>query len=151
LSRGNKSIIHAVKKKQTRNADAPKLDRIQNNAILPILREESITDNRSPTKNKVHQPDFKIKKLVVYPDGCLIPYVLAEHDTVKIHGELGFEDTKTQKRNMDYWITRTPFFVINEDLARFCKLDESGLFTYLYYHTLSQFHAFWKAEDELTY
>ena len=78
--------------------------------------------------------------------------VHVQHDTVKVHCELGFESTpndrsdkdkkrnKTAKRNSEYWDkwmkTGTPFIVINQDLARMLDLNEGALTAYLYYHAL---------------
>ena len=44
--------------------------------------------------------------------------IILEHDTAKIHGELGYENDKTLARNTDYWITGRPFGVVNEDLCK---------------------------------
>ena len=112
----------------TRNGDAGKLDYIQKGLArleYPIhtVREKEIEDEGF--LNGGHVPDLILNKTVIL-----------EHDTQKMHGELGFEEGKTLRRNADYIITKRPFFVINQDLARYCKLDEIGLSQYLYYHTL---------------
>lgn len=113
---------------QTRNGDAWKLDIIQHGLAKlenPIhsIREKEIAD--SGFFNGGHIPDLYLNKRIIL-----------EHDTVKTHGEMGYENEKTIRRNTDYIITKRPFFVINQDLAKYCKLDEVRLAEYLYYHTL---------------
>jgi len=151
MGRGKQSHLHRANKKATRNFDAHKLDNIQNSTILPVIREDVTFDTKFQSIKNIRIPDFKIKKSQYYEDGCVVAEVLAEHDNVRTHGELGFEDEKTLRRNTDYWLAKRPFFVINENLAEHCGLNEVGLFYYLYYHTLSQFHAFWKADEAAMY
>ena len=129
--RGKQSYHHSAKKKATRNFDADKLDYIQKNIGLPCVRELTIEDTRLSTPNKVRVPDLTINKIV-----------LGELDSVKIHGELGMENERTKKRNVDYFLIGRPFFVINEDLAKHLQLDQARLGTYLYYHSLMYRNAF---------
>ena len=129
----NQRFIDKARKNATRNFDANKLDRIQKGSKLNWLQGETITDPKFSTPNNVRLPDLIVKG---------IPEIILEHDTVKLHSELGFENEKTLKRNQDYARSNRPFFVINEDLAKMLGLDEANLATYLYYHTLSQFRAY---------
>ena len=130
MSRGNKSYLHIVKKKAVRNFDASKLDYIQKNIGLPCVRELTIEDTRLTTPNHIRIPDLTVNKRA-----------LGELDSVKVHGELGFENKRTLKRNTDYFLINTPFFVINEDLAKHLQLDQARLGNYLYYHSLMYFNA----------
>ena len=136
-AKNNKWIAKGMKE-ASRNGDSKKLDKIQLGTNLPMVREKTIFDERFSTRNKLHVPDLTINDKVI-----------CEHDTVKIHGELGYEEGKTFERNTDYYLTGRPFFVINEGLAKHLKLDESALTEYLYYHTLSQHKAREQAEKLL--
>ena len=120
-------FIHKAKKNATRNFDAKKLDNIQTKSSLKWLQHETILDEKFSTPNKIRLPDLIVKG---------VPEIILEHDTVKLHGELGYENERTKKRNQDYYKAGRPFFVINEDLAHILKLDEANLATYLYYHSL---------------
>ena len=64
-----------------------------------------------------------------------------QHDTVKIHGELGYENVKTIRRNCDYERAGLSWIVINQDLAKNCNLDEADLAEYLFYHELAKRNA----------
>lgn len=138
MQRKNNKWITKGMKEASRNGDAKKLDKIQLGTNLSMVREKTIFDERFSTRNKLHVPDLTINEKVI-----------CEHDTVKIHGELSFESGRTLDRNVDYYLTRRPFFVINEGLAKHLKLDESALAEYLYYHTLSQNNAREQAEKLL--
>ena len=140
LPRGNKSYLHIVKKKVTRNFDSSKLDYIQKNIGLPCVREQIIEDTRLMTPNHVRIPDFTINKQVI-----------GELDSVKTHGELGFENNRTLKRNTDYFLINRPFFVINEDLSKHLHLDQAKLGNYLYYHSLMYFQALENYREMVTY
>ena len=129
-------------KNSGRNADARKLDYIQENSTINWIREESIHDPRFSTRNNIRVPDLKKKGEIE---------VLLEHDTVKVHGELGFPNERTQKRNRDYAITKRNAVYLNEDLARMLKLDESNLATYLYFHELAKVKAYLDAQDVVSY
>lgn len=131
--KSNQRFIDKAKKNAVRSFDATKLDRIQKGSSLRWLQGETIVDQRFSTPNKVRQPDLLVKG---------IPEIILEHDTIKVHGELGIENERTLKRNQDYARANRPFFVINEDLAKLLGLDQAKLATYLYYHTLSQFRAY---------
>lgn len=118
---------------QTRNGDAGKLDNIQTGLSkldipLHCIREKEITDMGFLKGG--HVPDLIINRQVIL-----------EHDTVKVHGELGFENAKTLRRNADYAASGRPFFIINQDLAKQCGLDEVNLSQYLYYHSLMMANA----------
>lgn len=131
--KSNQKYIDKARKNASRNFDAKKLDYIHRNSPLNWLWDMSITDQRFSTPNKIRLPDLLIKGT---------PEIILEHDTTKLHGELGFENERTLKRNQDYARSDRPFFIINEDLAKLLKLDEASLATYLYYHTLSQWRAY---------
>ena len=126
----NKSFIHQATKKAERNHDAPKLDYIQNNSKIKWFREIPVFHNDFSTQNHMRIPDLAAQ--------THSKWIILEHDTTNIHGELGFENEKTLKRNTDYSITKMPFFVINQELCKILCLDQAKLATYLYYHTLSQ-------------
>ena len=131
--RGNKSFIHQATKKAERNHDAPKLDYIQNNSKIKWFREIPVYDNLFSTQNYMRVPDLaaQIKNT----------WVILEHDTVNLHGELGYENDKTKRRNNDYARTKRPYFVINQELCKALGLDQAKLSEYLYYHTLSQINS----------
>ena len=131
--KSNKRFINKARQNAVTNFDQRKLEYIQNNSKLNWLSGGTIIDQKFSTPNKVHLPDLIVKGF---------PEIILEHDTVKIHGELGWENEKTLKRNQDYARANRPFFVINEDLAKLLGLDQASLATYLYYHTLSQFRAY---------
>ena len=131
--KSNQRFVNKVKANAVRNFDAKKLDRIQKGSNLNWLQGETILDIKFSTPNNIRLPDLLVKG---------IPEVILEHDTVKLHGELGFENEKTIKRNQDYARANRPFFIINEDLAKHLGFDESKLATYLYYHTISQFRSY---------
>ena len=124
MSRGNKSIIHAIKKKQTRNADASKLDELQlhfNNQRIPVQREVIIQNSKFNTPNKLHESDFILDK-----------QIHLQHDTYKTHGDLKNPDAKTKKRNADYLRAGLPLIIINQDSAKLHNLDECDLASYRY-------------------
>ena len=131
--KSNQRFIDKAKKNAVSNFDQKKLEYIQKNSNLNWLSNNTIIDPKFSTPNKVRQPDLLIKG---------VPEIILEHDTIKVHGELGWENERTIKRNQDYARANRPFFVINEDLAKFLGLDQAALATYLYYHTLSQFRAY---------
>lgn len=131
--KSSQKYIEKARKNALRNFDATKLDKIQKGSKLNWLSNETIIDPKFSTPNKVRLPDLIVKG---------VPQVILEHDTSKLHGELGFENERTLKRNQDYAKSNRPFFVINEDLAKMLGLNEPNLATYLYYHTLSQFNAY---------
>lgn len=126
MSKKNR-FIHEAMKNVTRNGDAKKLDYIQNNIdtrFLHLIREQEIIDSNFLTTFANRIPDFIINKDVI-----------GELDSVKIHGELGFENKNTLRRNTDYLNAGRPFFVVNEDLAKRLGLDQAKLFEYMYWHT----------------
>lgn len=122
---GKKSGLNAARKKRENNFDFNKLQNLMMNTNLHCQMEQKIED-----KNFIHG--------VRNPDLLLNKWLIVEHDTVKIHGELGFENERTKKRNNDYHKAGMPFIVINEDLAKYLKLDEVKLMEYLYYHKLME-------------
>lgn len=131
--KSNKRFIDQARKNTGRNFDAKKLDYIQKNSGLNWISESTIADVKFSTPNKIRLPDLVIRGT---------PEIILEHDTVKLHGELGYENERTLKRNQDYARSNRPFFIINEDLAKHLGLDEARLAAYLYYHSLSQFRAY---------
>ena len=131
--KSNKRFINKARQNAVTNFDQKKLEYIQKNSKLNWLSGNTIIDQRFSTPNKVRLPDLLIKG---------VPEIILEHDTTKLHGELGWENERTLKRNQDYARANRPFFVINEDLAKLLGLDQAALSTYLYYHTLSQFRAY---------
>ena len=131
--KSNQRFIDKAKKNAVTNFDQKKLEYIQRNSKLNWLSGNTIIDQKFSTPNKVRQPDLIIKG---------VPEIILEHDSIKVHGELGWENERTLKRNQDYARANRPFFVINEDLAKLLGLDQAALATYLYYHTLSQFRAY---------
>ena len=128
-------IQHATRK-STRGLDANKLDKIEahvENLIKPIrVRERNLI---------VHNKKFKTRNNCRETDLLLNNIVHLQHDTVKIHGELGFENEKTIRRNADYLRAKLPLIIINQDLAKSCNLDEGDLTEYLFYHKLSELNA----------
>ena len=126
-------FIDKARKKAGRNFDASKLDYIQKNSKLRWLSGETIFDDKFSTPNSIRLPDLLVTGF---------PPIILEHDQVKLHGELGYENERTIKRNQDYARTNRPFFIINADLAKSLSLDEANLATYLYYHTLSQWNSY---------
>jgi len=133
--------INRAKGKTTRNFDAGKLDYLQEGLLaysLGSIREKTIIDPMFSTSNNVRNPDLIIGKRVIM-----------EHDTVKLHGELGYENNRTLKRNADFTITGRPFTVINADLAKTLGLDESMLAVYLYYHECMKINALQEAEKRV--
>jgi len=131
--KSNQKFIDRAKKNAIVNFDQKKLEYIQTHSKLNWLSGNTLVDSRFSTPNKVRLPDLIIKGL---------PEIILEHDSSKLHGELAYENERTLKRNQDYARANRPFFVINEDLAKLLGLDQAGLATYLYYHTLSQFRAY---------
>src|SRR5947209_818463 len=131
--RGNKSFMHQANKKRDRNFDAPKLDNIQTNSGIKWFREISVYDNRFTTINHLRVPDLTAQ--------TKSSWIILEHDSCNIHGELAFENERTLRRNKDYASTKRPYFVINQELCKTLGLDEAKLSAYLYYHTLSQINA----------
>jgi len=137
LKKTNQYYYEATRK-ATRNHDAPKIDYLQKNIPIPSIREETILDSNFWTRDATRIPD-----LILNPKSS--NQVILEDDTVKSHGELGFEEGRTLNRNEDYVRAKRPFFVINEDLAKKLQLDQARLSIYLYYMTLSQIRAgLWK-------
>ena len=128
--KSNQRFINQAKKNTDRNFDAPKLDYIQNHSSIKWLREVTTYDNNFSTPNKLRIPDLIAE--------ARDKWIILEHDTVKLHSELGYENERTLRRNEDYKRAKKPFFVINQDLCKMLQLDQAKLATYLYYHTLSQ-------------
>jgi len=130
--KSNQRYVDKARKNATRNFDANKLDYIQKHSKLNWLSDNCISDPRFSTPNKIRLPDLLIKG---------IPEIILEHDTTKLHGELGYANERTLKRNQDYAKANRPFIIVNEDLAKLLKLDEASLATYLYYHELEQWRS----------
>ena len=130
--KSNQKYIDRAKGKADRNFDAHKLDYIQKHSKLNWISDTTIVDVRFSTSNKVRLPDLIIRG---------VPEIILEHDTTKLHGELGYANERTHKRNQDYAKANRPFIIVNEDLAKLLKLDEASLATYLYYHELEQWRS----------
>lgn len=133
--------INRAKSNTSRNFDAGKLDYLQKGLLsysLGSIREKTIIDSMFSTSNHVRNPDLIIGKRIIM-----------EHDTVKLHGELGYENTRTLRRNADFTITGRPFTVMNADLAKTLGLDESKLAVYLYYHECMKINALQEAEKRI--
>ena len=132
----SKSGYRAARKKAIVSADRPKLD--------------NITDwlNRNNFGVRVSESNKVIKMndcIIHETDLILNGKVHLQHDTVKVHCELGFENIendrdrhriKTLHRNSHYYKNNIPFCVLNQDLASMLNLNEGALTVYLYYHTL---------------
>ncbi len=120
---------------QQRPSDANKLDYLQKNIPLPIIREQTLHNEKYTQSRKERTPDLIINKRVIL-----------EHDTFKIHGELSDPNERTIKRNHDHVVSGFPFCVIHEDLAKMLGLDEAKLATYLYYHSVMLWNSFMEAK-----
>lgn len=124
-----------AKGKATRNFDAKKLDYI-------TMQLEMLTVPIPCEMNKwIKKKNFQTRNHLRETDILLDNVVHLQHDTVKIHGELGYENIKTMRRNADYERAGLPWIVINEDLAKNCNLDEADLAEYLFYHELAKRNA----------
>lgn len=130
--RSNQRFIDKARKNAVTNFDQRKLEYIQRNSKLNWLSGNCIIDPKFSTPNKVRLPDLLIKG---------IPEIILEHDSIKVHGELGYANERTLKRNQDYAKSNRPFIIVNEDLAKMLKLDQAALATYLYYHELEQWRS----------
>jgi len=137
-----KQGIQYAQKKATRNFDAKKLDNIvmqleELNRPIYCKMNVMLKDYDFHTRNHYRETDILLNKTVHL-----------QHDTVNIHGELGFENVKTLRRNADYARARIPYIIINQDLAKMCNLDEADLTEYLFYHELSKINARRVLENE---
>ncbi len=135
MTRGNKSGYRAGVKKATRALDARKLDYITTQ--LELLTKPIYCKMNEWIKNV----NFQTRNFMRETDILLNNTVHLQHDTEKIHGELGFENEKTLRRNADYERAGLPYIIINQDLAKMCDLDAADLAEYLYYHELSKRNA----------
>jgi len=132
----NKSIPPAVIRKQTRGLDAKKLDALQkhlNKKGLYTLREKEIFNKSFSHGVRISDLYFPIHNLVL------------EHNTTKVHGELGYENIESRRKYADYIKGKQHFLIINQDLCKELNIDEGGLAIYLYYHELAKI----KAEVEI--
>ncbi len=131
-----KQGIHYAQGKATRNFDAKKLDKI-------VLHLEQLSKPIYCQINEIiKNPHFlNSGNSCRETDILLNNFVHLQHDTVKIHGELGYENKKTLNRNEDYARANLPYIIINQDLAKMCNLDEADLTAYLFYHELSKRNA----------
>lgn len=130
----NGRFLNEARKNATRNHDAKKLDPIQEylqSKGIPTVREVTEHDERFSTPNKIRIPDLRVTNWDIR----------LEHDTVKVHGELGFVNDKTVSRIMDYLVSSKPCVILNEDLARHLHLPENELSLYLIYHEKSRLQA----------
>jgi len=134
-----KQGIQHARGKRTRNFDAKKLDNI-------VMQLAGLTVPISCKMNvMVKNKNFQTRNSFRETDILLNDMVHLQHDTVKIHGELGYGNTKTVRRNADYERAGLPYVIINEDLAKMCGLDEADLTEYLFYHEVAK----WKARYNL--
>jgi len=132
----HKAIPPGVIKKQTRGSDAKKLDALQLHldcAGLHTLREKEIF-------NKSFSHGFRLSDLY-FP----LWQIVLEHNTTKVHGELGYENAKSRIKYADYIKGKQHFIIINQDLCKQLNIDEGDLAIYLYYHELAKI----KAETEI--
>ena len=141
--RGKNSGYNAGRKKAVVGADRPKLDYITN-----WLRVNSFGVRVSLSNYKFTNSNFKT--IGHETDLILNGTVHLQHDTVKVHSEIGFERVendknkhriRTLRRNADYLRANIPFCVLNQDLARELQLNEGALTVYLYYHTMMNANA----------
>jgi len=136
LKFSKKQGIQHTTRKSTRGLDAKKLDNISshlqtlNKPIYTSMRNLIVHNDKFLTRNKNRETDLLLNNIIHL-----------QHDTVKIHGELGFENEKTIRRNADYMRAKLPLIIINQDLARSCNLAEHDLAQYLFYHELSKLNA----------
>ena len=131
LPRGNKSYLHTVKKKVTRNFDSNILDEIQtafNEERLSFIREEPHINTNYTTPNETRVPDFRFR---VGKD-----VVVLEEDSYEHHGDFPYQNSRTRKRNMDHIRAGYGLSVLSRDLAKQLKLPLGPLAVYLYYHTI---------------
>ena len=129
MGRGGNIGYRAAVKKATRSHDAKKIDMLQTHldcAGLHTLREQVIFNKEFKNGVRVSDLYFKDKKIIL------------EHNTVKVHGELGMENAKTRAKYADYLRGEQHFFIINEDLCKELNLDQGDLSIYLYYHELAK-------------
>jgi len=129
-----KQGLQIATRKAERNHDARKLDYIQkhlNQANILTKREVSHISEQYHTPNNTRVPDLTF----IGRD------IVLEHDTTKIHGELGWENERTLNRNKDYCRAGVARITINQDLAKHLGLDEANLAIYLYYHKISELKA----------
>lgn len=131
-----KSGYNAGRKKAVVSADRSKLDN-----ITDWLNKNNF-GVRVSESNKI----IKINDSIQHETDLLLNNkVHLQHDTVKVHCELGLEyiekDTdkhriRTLQRNSHYYNANIPFCVLNQDLASMLNLNEGALTVYLYYHTM---------------
>ena len=135
-----KSGYQAARKKAIVGADRPKLD-----AITDYLNTCNMGVRVSSSNHVIVNRFFENKTCSHETDLVLNSRVHLQHDTVKVHCELGLEKIecdrdkhriKTLQRNTNYLRANIPFCVLNEDLARMLGLHEGALTVYLYYHTM---------------
>jgi len=124
-----KAIPSGVIKKQTRGLDAKKLDALQKHLTqrgLHTIRENDIFNKEFSHGYRNADLYFPIHNLVL------------EHNTTKVHGELGFENSKSRTKYADYIRGKQHFIIINQDLCKELNIDEGDLAVYLYYHELAK-------------
>ena len=131
-----KSGYNAARKKAVVGADRPKLDNItqwliKNNYGVRVSESNKIININDSIK---HETDLILNGIVHL-----------QHDTVKVHCELGYEliendrdkhRIRTLQRNIHYVKAGIPICVLNQDLASMLGLNEASLTVYLYYHTM---------------
>lgn len=131
-----KSGYNSARKKAIVGADRPKLDN-----ITQWLNKNNF-GVRVSESNKI----IKINDMILHETDLILNGIVhLQHDTVKVHCELGYElipndrdkhRIKTLERNKHYIQAKIPYCVLNQDLASMLGLDESRLTVYLYYHTI---------------
>ena len=139
------SGYNAGRKKAVVGADRNKLDYITN-----WLKRSDVGVHVTKSEHRFENVNFRTSSRET--DLMLNGKVHLQHDTIKVHCELGMESfegergdkdkkrNKTAKRNADYfdlWMeTGQPFVVLNQDLAKILDLNEGALTAYLYYHAM---------------
>ena len=133
---GKNSGYHLATRRATRNHDAKKLDALQLHldcAGLHTIREQEIF-------NKAFQHGFRISDLY-FPTWQIV----LELNSVKVHGELGYENAKSRRKYADYIEGKQHFIIINEGLCKELNINPGDLAIYLFYHELAKI----KAEVEI--
>lgn len=131
---------------QSRPSDAGKLDFIEewlsknDFGVKVTERNKIIWDLKFQSKN--HQRDTDL----LLNGECHL-----QHDTVKSHGELGFPNPQTEKRDIDYALGNYRQIIINQDLARMLGLHEGALSVYLFFHDKQLEFARQKARELVQY
>jgi len=122
--RGKKRWIDRANKKRSSNSDSGKLDLIQmhlENLHYHTFRETTISNGNFSTRNHIRVPDLKVE---IGKFECYI-----ELDGA-VHGSLESPTEKTVRRNTDYEVAHYNYIILNEEDAKFFKLDIPDLAAY---------------------